>query len=111
MMYVRKRGVGPVGPASAHPGLRTEYSERPRGSQGGRIRMIAGQRGEEFEEVALVHLDALYRGARRLTRPRAETTQADGFFERYEVERVGRGGHVRPHGLRFKSYPPRPTPS
>src|SRR5260370_37735230 len=66
------------------------------------MRMIAGQRGEEFEEVARVQLVALFRGARRLTRPRAETTQADGFFERYEVERVGRGGHVRPAGLRWK---------
>src|SRR5260370_41622009 len=66
------------------------------------MRMIAGQRGEEFEEVARVQLVALFRGARRLTRPRAETTQADGFFERYEVERVGRGGHVRPEELRSK---------
>src|SRR5260370_38798705 len=66
------------------------------------MRMIAGQRGEEFEEVARVQLVALFRGARRLTRPRAETTQADGFFERYEVERVGRGGHVRPEELGSK---------
>jgi hypothetical protein len=64
--------------------------------------MIAGQRRKKFEEVALVHLDALYRGARRLTRPRAETPQADGLFERYEVERAGRGGHVRPEELRSK---------
>jgi RNA polymerase sigma-70 factor (ECF subfamily) len=41
----------------------------------GRIRMIwpsVGRRAAEFEEVALVHLDALYRGALRLTRNRAQ---------------------------------------
>ena len=31
-----------------------------------------GRRAAEFEEVALVHLDALYRGALRLTRNRAQ---------------------------------------
>jgi RNA polymerase sigma-70 factor (ECF subfamily) len=34
--------------------------------------VAGGDRSREFEEVALVHLDALYRGALRLTQNRAE---------------------------------------
>src|SRR5437660_12900334 len=52
-----------------------EYAEGPRGFRRRRTEMIwpsVGRRAAEFQEVALVHLDALYRGALRLTRNRAQ---------------------------------------
>src|SRR5713226_4545946 len=58
------------------------------------IRLNVGRRTKEFEEIVLVHLDELYRGALRLTRDRrqAEDVVQDAMlraFRSFDQFRVG----------------------